>query len=80
MKTHYLTTDKKGKIVKVTRLSNKTRRAMLLQEVCSLESEIEHAEMRIPEALKKLKALKPTKKEMAEENLQELFDTYLIKS
>ena len=58
------------------KISNKTRRAMLFQEIQNLESEIEHAEMRIPEALKKLKALKPTKKELAE-GVQELFDTYL---
>jgi hypothetical protein len=59
------------------RIGNKTRRAMLLQEVQNLECEIENAEMRIPEALKELKRLKPTKKELEENGLQELFDTYL---
>ena len=63
--------------INATKITNKLRRAMLFQEVQNLESEIEHAEMRIPEALKKLKALKPTKKEL-EEGVQELFDTYLI--
>ena len=61
---------------KPKKINNTTRRAMLFQEVQNLECNIEHAEMRIPEALKKLKKLKPTKKEL-EEGVQELFDTYL---
>ena len=63
--------------IKATKITNQLRRAMLFQEVQNLEYNIEHAEMRIPEALKQLQKLKPTKKEL-EEGVQELFDTYLI--
>jgi hypothetical protein len=65
------------KLVPLYNISNKTRRAMLIQEVQNLECEIENAELRIPEALREIKKLKPTKKELEEEGLQELFDTYL---
>ena len=66
----------KLKEIKSQKISNKTQRHYLINEVEELESNIEYAEMRIPELLKKLQDLKPTKKEL-EEGLQELFDTYL---
>jgi chromosome segregation ATPase len=66
----------KLKEIKSQKISDKTRRHYLINEVEELESNIEYAEMRIPELLKKLQSLKPTKKEL-EEGLQELFDTYL---
>jgi hypothetical protein len=63
--------------IRATRITPKLQRAMLIQEVQNLECEIEHAESRIPEALRKIKELKPTKKEIEEEGLQDLFDIYL---
>lgn len=69
--------NKKKEKMKPYRISNKTRRAMLFQEVQNLECEIESAEMRIPEALKELKKLKPTKKELEENDIEVLFNTYL---
>ena len=66
----------KLKKIEPLKISDKIQRRYLINEIEELECDIEHAEMRIPELLKKLQDLKPTKKEL-EEGLQELFDTYL---
>jgi vacuolar-type H+-ATPase subunit D/Vma8 len=55
----------------------KEKRQSLITEVINLENELEHLENKIPSLLKEIQDLNPTKTEIDEAGLQDLFDHYL---
>lgn len=56
--------------------SNKEERQELIQRAFGLKEEIDYAEYQLPNILKSIRELKPSKAEL-EEGLQDLFDEYL---
>jgi hypothetical protein len=58
-------------------MSKKDERKDLIDEIVEMASELEYLEYKLPSSLDKLKKLNPTKKEIEENGLKDLFDVYL---
>lgn len=58
-------------------MSKKEEKEQLISEVLDMATELEYLEYKLPTTLRKLQKLKPTKQEIADNDLQDLFDVYL---
>jgi len=58
-------------------MSKKDERKDLIDEIVEMANELEYLEYKLPTSLNKLKKLNPTKKEIEENGLRDLFDVYL---
>ena len=58
-------------------MSKKDERKDLIDEIVEMASELEYLEYKLPTSLNKLKKLNPSKKEIEENGLKDLFDVYL---
>lgn len=52
-------------------------RKRLIEEVIEMATELDYLEYKLPMALDKLRKLNPTKREIEDNGLQDLFDVYL---
>lgn len=52
-------------------------RKRLIEEVIEMATELDYLEYKLPMALDKLRKLNPTKREIEDNDLQDLFDVYL---
>lgn len=58
-------------------MSKKADRKELIDEIVEMANELEYLEYKLPSSLDKLQKLNPTKKEIEENGIQDLFDVYL---
>lgn len=57
--------------------TKKEQRRVLINKIIELEAELQYCEYRIPDLLFQLKKLNPTKKELDDNGLRDLFNIYI---